>query len=200
MNLSKLQYLDLSYNQINEFPKEVGTITESLETLILKANFSAPYNHKINKMPQSISSFKNLKKLSLQDQVYEFLPDDFWTNLTKLEDLNLMGALLQEVPAGIQNFKNLKNLNLKANEIKKISKSIIRLENLESLNISFNPGMNSSEVLETLKLISSLKHLNISFNNIFRRQIEAFAQERPYLKIIKLETKDSPAYERPRKN
>jgi Leucine-rich repeat (LRR) protein len=197
--MPSLNYLDLSYNKINEFPSDIGLLAMSLETLMLEANFYAPYTEKINKIPPSLARCKNLKKLSLKDQVYETLPDRFWFDLTKLEDLNLMGALLQEIPESIENLKELRSLNVKSNEIKHIAGSIAKLTKLENFNISHNPDINATELLASIQAMKQLKNVDLSYNDIKRELLEPIAAQMPQTKFMKLETKDSPAYEKPKR-
>jgi Leucine-rich repeat (LRR) protein len=199
ITLPSLNYLDLSNNKINEIPSDIGQLALSLETLLIEANFYSPYNEKINKLPPSLARCKNLKRLSLKDQVYETLPDRFWFDLTRLEDLNLMGALLQEVPDAIENLTELKSLNLKSNEIKKISPSITKLKKLENFNISYNPDINASELLQYILEMKQLKMVDLSYNDIKRELMEPVASQMKQTKFIKLETKDSPAYEKPKR-
>ena len=197
--MPSLNYLDLSYNKINEFPSDIGLLAMSLETLMLEANFYAPYTEKINKIPPSLARCKNLKKLSLKDQVYETLPDRFWFDLTKLEDLNLMGALLQEIPESIENLKELRSLNVKSNEIKHIAGSLVKLSKLENFNISHNPDINATELLASIQAMKQLKNVDLSYNDIKRELLEPIAAQMPQTKFMKLETKDSPAYEKPKR-
>jgi Leucine-rich repeat (LRR) protein len=198
-SISSVNYLDLSYNKINEFPSDIGLLAMSLETLMLEANFYAPYTEKINKIPPSLARCKNLKKLSLKDQVYETLPDRFWFDLTKLEDLNLMGALLQEIPESIENLIELRSLNIKSNEIKRLAGSIAKLTKLENFNISHNPEINATELLASIQAMKQLKFVDLSYNDIKRELLEPIAAQMPQTKFMKLETKDSPAYENPKR-
>lgn len=198
-SIPSVNYLDLSYNKINEFPSDIGLLAMSLETLMLEANFYAPYTEKINKIPPSLARCKNLKKLSLKDQVYEILPDRFWFDLAKLEDLNLMGALLQEIPESIENLIELRSLNIKSNEIKRIAGSIAKLTKLENFNISHNPEINATELLASIQAMKQLKFVDLSYNDIKRELLEPIAAQMPQTKFMKLETKDSPTYENPKR-
>lgn len=197
--LAVLNFLDLSGNRIVELPSDLGLLSLSLETLYLEADFYSPYIYKIKKIAPSIARCKNLKRLSLKNQVYETLPDRFWFDLTKLEELNLMGALLQEIPDGIENLSELKSLNVKANEIKRISASLIKLKKLEYLNVSYNPGINTSELLQNIQAMPQLRFVDLSYNDIKRESLEPIAAQMKQTKFVKLETKDSPAYEKPKR-
>lgn len=193
-----LSYLDLSHNKISEIPSDLGLLALSLETFYIEADFYSPYKEKINKIPPSLARCKNLKRLSLKDQVYESLPDRFWFDLTKLEELNLMGALLQEIPDAIENLTELRVLNFKSNEIKRISSSLTKLKKLEDFNISYNPGINAGELLQYIQAMTQLKFVDLSYNDIKRELLEPIAAQMKQTKFVKLETKDSPAYERPK--
>lgn len=197
--ISTLQFLDLSYNKINDLPNDFGLMALSLETLRIEANFYAPYKEKITKIPASLVRCKKLKRLSLKDQLYESLPDRFWYDLTQMEDLNLMGALLSEIPDAIENMPNLRELNVKSNELKSISPSIAKLSNLETLNVSYNPSIPIAEFFQIIRTMKSLKTVDLSYNDIKRELLEPIAAEMKQTKFIKLETKDSPAYERPKR-
>ncbi|MCE2962930.1 MAG: leucine-rich repeat domain-containing protein [Chitinophagales bacterium] len=196
--LPLISYLDLSHNKINEIPDDLGQLALSLETFYLEADFYSLYNDKVKHIPPSLARCKKLKRLSLKDQVYEKLPDRFWFDLTQLEELNLMGALLQEIPNAIENLAELRILNLKSNEIKSISPSIVKLSKLQDLNISYNPGINAIELLKYIQSMPQLRYVDISYNDIKRELLEPVAAEMKQTKFVKLETKDSPAYERPK--
>lgn len=182
--LKNLKYLDLSINSIHALPSSFGTLTESLETFLLAANFNSHATTKIQSLPTSIGTLSKLKVLSLKDQVYETIPDNFWDNCTQVEDLNLMGALLQEIPSGISKLTSLKTLNVKGNEIKRVSEEFKNLKQLENLNFAFNPELNYSDLFTLLRQMPQIKHLDISYNDLKRDEVDALAASMPKTKII----------------
>lgn len=197
--LGQLKYLDVSRNKINLFPTQLGRLGNSLETLLFEGNFYSKYPEKINKIPQSITTLVNLKTLSLKDQVYEQLPENFWTSLTKMEKLNLSGALLQEIPNEIESMTTLKVLSLKGNELKSIGTGLKSLSTLEELDLSSNPDLNNESTLETIKQLTQLKKLDISYNEIKRQVGLSIKEALKGAEIVKREMRDSPEYEKPLK-
>ncbi len=203
IKLDKLKYLNLSRNRIGIFPTQLGRLGNSLETLIFEANFYGKYSEKINKIPQSITTLTKLRYLSLKDQVFEELPDNFWKSFPQLETLNLNGALLQVLPPEIENLKSLKELNLRANELGFIPPQLANLSQLESLDVASNPTLNEGEkfanLIEVLSSLKQLKKLDISYNDIKKALLTDLKKSLPSTEIIKRELSDSPEYDKPRR-
>jgi len=79
-NLTNLETLYLSFNQIKTLPPEIGNLT-NLKVLFLSRN-------KLTTLPPKIGKLKNLEELYLGDNELTTLPPEIG-NLTKLENLNL---------------------------------------------------------------------------------------------------------------
>jgi Leucine-rich repeat (LRR) protein len=189
--LEGLKHLDLSINTISSLPDNFGKLTQNLETFLMAANFNTQVKNKITVLPSSIATLTKLKTLSLRDQVFETMPASFWTGLTKLEDLNLMGGLLQEIPIEIENLTQLKKLNIKANEIKSISAGLGKCSQLEELNIAYNPDLDIDRTFQLLREMKSLRFLDISYNEFSLEKSKELQNSLKNTKIAKDEIKES---------
>jgi Leucine-rich repeat (LRR) protein len=198
--LSKVRHLDVSRNAIGAFPTQLGVLGTSLETLLFEGNFYGKYTEKLNRIPLSITTLTNLKKLSLKDQVFENLPNNFWTSLINLEELNLSGGLIQEIPDGIESLTKLKTLYLKGNEIKILNPKLVNMKSLENLDVSSNLNFDTEASLETIKQLTKLKTLDISYNDIKKQAGREIKMALPNVKIEKREMSDSPEHEKDRSN
>lgn len=198
--MDKLKYLNLNRNSISIIPNQLGRLGTSLEELLLDGNFYGKYEFKIKTIPQSITTLKNLKKLSLKDQVFEALPESFWSSFSKMEELNLSGALLQEIPNGITGMISLKKLSLKGNEIKILNPALAEMTNLSHLDVSSNLDFDPEASIETIKKLTFLKQLDISYNNIKRQEGKEIKSALKGVEVIKREMSDSPEAEKSKKN
>jgi Leucine-rich repeat (LRR) protein len=63
-------------------------------------------------LPESISALTNLNKISLCNLLMMNKLPEVIFNLSKLEELDLSGTLLLELPAKLRLLKNLKRINL----------------------------------------------------------------------------------------
>ena len=104
----------------------------------------------------SIGSFKNLRKLHLEDNGLENLPKEIG-NLENLEILYLDNNNLKTLPKEIGALENLEELYLGENKLKELPKEIGNLKNLKTLYLDRNK-------LENLpKEIGNLKNLEILY-------------------------------------
>ncbi|MEQ9001383.1 MAG: COR domain-containing protein [Coleofasciculus sp. B1-GNL1-01] len=100
--------LDLSDNNIQELPAEIGQLT-ALQSFDLSDN-------NIQKLPPQIGQLTALQSLQLWDNKIQKLPAEIG-QLTSLQSLNLRGNKLQELPPEIQQLLNLKTLDLRGNPL-----------------------------------------------------------------------------------
>ncbi|WP_017852740.1 leucine-rich repeat domain-containing protein [Leptospira interrogans serovar Szwajizak] len=116
-NPSKVFILNLSFNRITIFPKEIGQL-QNLKSLDLSGN-------QLTTLPAEIGQLKNLKELHLNGNQLKTLPKEIG-QLQKLEKLNLdgdqlitfsKGNQLTTLPAEIGQLKNLKELHLNGNQL-----------------------------------------------------------------------------------
>jgi small GTP-binding protein len=82
-----------------------------------------------------------------------------------LEDLNLNGNQLTELPPAIAQLSNLQSLNLNNNELTELPPAIAQLSNLQTLNLNNNE---LTELPPAIAQLTSLQRLSISGNKNLR--------------------------------
>lgn len=142
-NKKKLQFLDLSDNEITQFSGE-SSILNDLKKLILK-------NNPIERYPSALENAKSLKLLDLSETKLKELPDII-SNLVILETLILPRGITEFSDSFFQ-LKNLKNL-----VTSNISGKFKEFTNLKSLTIT---NGNMEELIDVLSELSSLNNLKI---------------------------------------
>ncbi|MCP4221171.1 MAG: hypothetical protein GY765_41460 [bacterium] len=129
-NLTQLESLDLSGNQLTKFPDSIGNLTQ-LESLNLSGN-------QLTKFPDSIGNLTQLKSLNLKDNQLPKLPDTIG-NLTQLGELNLSINCLSKLPESIGNLTKLVYLSLTKNNLNDLPTSFGALTELWKLFLNGNP-------------------------------------------------------------
>eukprot|EP01080_Neovahlkampfia_damariscottae_P006236 gene6236-10242_t len=143
-----------SFNEIIE--QSLQNKTESLDI-----SSKSHKNIKIETNELSnISKIKSLQDLNLSGHSLKDIPDNF-QELSKLEKLDLSKNEFKQFPKQIYNLQQLKSLSLKLNSIKVFPKEISKIPNLESLDFSFN---NLDKIDLKKKGNGNIKKLNLSFN------------------------------------
>ena len=116
----------------------------------------------IDKLPEEILQFKNLKELSINGLAY--FPEQL-LQLTNLEVLNLMFHQLDAIPEGIDQLQSLRVLKvLGTSKPVLLPSSLDNLANLEELSLSQNGLVNLPDLSGLIKL----KKLNLGYNNIIQ--------------------------------
>lgn len=136
-------------------PKIITKLSPSLESLNLSSNFIS------GKIPEEISSLKNLKSLVLTDNMFWGFVSDDLRGLSNLQELHLGGNKLgPEVPSLPS---NLITVSLKNNSFRsKIPEHIKKLNKLQSLDLSSNEFTGS--IPEFLFSLPSLQILSLDQN------------------------------------
>jgi len=183
--LTKLKNLSLSRNKIGEVPARISDLT-ALDSLFLDGDFFNKPDKKIKTLPAEICRLKNLKKLTLKDNVIEHLPANIG-DLSQLKALDVRGNLLEELPASITKLSKLEALDLKANELKSLPAGFTNLTSLNDLNISMNLNIEYPIAIPGLATMKSLRILDISYNNLTRSQAQPLIDGLPDCKIINLD-------------
>lgn len=181
-NLTKLENLDLSQNQITRFPSGVEYLHE-LKFLNLSKNkitsfpalddakyqlrvLSLDYNH-LQNLPSNIGNYQNLQVLSVSNCGLESLPNGIG-DLKQLKQLYAEGNNLKTLPEGLANNLILYDLNLKNNR-KMDEHSIYNVILSKAKNPYFianldNTGLNAlpaNAPWEKLKLVMDLSNNNL---------------------------------------
>ncbi|NEO88189.1 MAG: hypothetical protein F6J87_28620 [Spirulina sp. SIO3F2] len=152
--LTQLQTLDLSGNQLEELPESLGQLTQ-FQTLNLSHN-------QLTMLPESLSQLTQLQTLNLLGNQLEELPESLG-ELTQLQALNLYNNELKELPESLSQLTQLQALNLYNNELKELPESLSQLTQLQELNLSVN-GL--KELPESLGQLTQLQALDLSGNEL----------------------------------
>ena len=143
----KLGRIEISGHRFESISNDLGTLSKSLHTIVLKNNMlsSVPriigsfyqltlldlsYN-KIVTVDPSIGNLRNLRQLHLQHNLIEIIPEEIGT-LTQLEYLNLSNCKLTGFIQNIQSLSKLVELHLENNP--NLSYLPVDMENLPALD------------------------------------------------------------------
>lgn len=163
---NKLIGLSLHAWNLEKFPDEICKL-ESLEKLYLCFN-------KINSIPTSIESLKNLKMLHLGSNKLKELPHEIG-KLKNLEVLYLSDNFFSSFPKILVELKSLKELFLSFNQLEYIPESIRSLRNLEFLDLEENRLKRlpkTIEELDSLRIIKLNSNLDFMITNKQKEKLE----------------------------
>lgn len=129
----QLKYLDLSHNMIMQFDILTFEGIAQLETLQLSGN-------KISEVGHNFARFKNLKKLTLDQNQISSLTDFNFRTLVNLETLNLSFNLIKHIESqSFATLTKLEQLDLSYNKITAIPRTLFESnENMFKLSLSHN--------------------------------------------------------------
>jgi len=163
MNLENLQILNLSYNNIAEFPSELCGL--NLCDLQLQ-------NNQLTDLPNHFGFLINLTKLDLSSNKLESLPESM-SGLSKLTELNLSSNLLRSLdPLDLNRLEMLRMIILNHNQIRKLTfRDQICLPRLEIFDVKYNQLVSWTSSLVCPKL----KDFCCAFNKISRIENGAFS-------------------------
>ncbi|KAG7260146.1 hypothetical protein CRUP_025403 [Coryphaenoides rupestris] len=153
-NLINLRELDVSKNNIQEFP-------ENIKNCKVLAIVEASVNP-ISKLPDGFTQLLSLTQLYLNDAFLEFLPASFG-RLTKLQILELRENQLKMLPKSMHKLTQLERLDLGSNEFAEVPEVLEQLSGIRELwldcnRLTFLPGM--------LGMLKQLCYLDVSKNNL----------------------------------
>ncbi|XP_029967162.1 toll-like receptor 7 [Salarias fasciatus] len=172
--MTKLQILDLSYNNITEVPKG---LPRTLTKLLLGSN-------KIQHIGKDdFSMLHNLKELKIQGNCPRCQNAPYPCETCKNISLDIH-------PDAFQSLTQLKELNLGGNSLKYINPSWFeKLNNLKDLFLSFNflMGVITGEAT-FLKYLPKLERIDVSFNYALQRYPETISLSKEFSHLVSLKT------------
>ena len=206
--LTSLQWLDLSRNQLTAFPAQLASLAglkfinlnrnrisivpdglgklAALDSLFLDGDFFNKADKKIQSLPLGICSLKNLKKLTLKDNIIERLPDCIG-DLSSLIWLDLRGNVVTQLPASVVKLAKLQTLDLKTNDLQSLPAGFEELHSLTDLNIAMNINADFTSIIPVLTKIKSLRLLDIGYNNLSRTQAQPLIDALSGCKILNID-------------
>ncbi|KAI9140170.1 hypothetical protein BKA69DRAFT_1081443 [Paraphysoderma sedebokerense] len=153
----ELEYLDVSFNKIRDFPKGMFGHLKTLKKLDCRSNL-------IEEVTNDLGQCLELRSLLLFKNEITQLNVNVFSSLKNLVVLDLSYNKLHSVPAGIfSSFKKLVNLSLAGNKLSALPSDATCLASLQNLDLSDNsftafPSQTSS--------LTSLQRLDLSQNAI----------------------------------
>lgn len=182
-DLDSVYRLDLSQQQLTKIPEIVSKLT-NLQELNLSENQISNLNgfENLNNLqilnigmndfktfPIEITKYMNLKILDLWWNDIKTIPDEFFSNNTQIEELDMTSMFEFDFKSNlgkIHLFKNLKRLYLGNNQIPHLTIQFAKLENLELFGYISQDSINLKELCLKLTKCKKLKTLHFSVNNI----------------------------------
>ncbi len=149
--VSRLKYLDLSYNQLTSLPKKICEL-KRLRVLGLA-------NNKLTSLPKGIRKLQRLRVLDLANNKLTSLPKGI-LKLQRLRVLDLVNNKLTLLPKGTCQLRKLRDLDLSSNKFSLFPKKICWLSNLEILFLSNNQLTSLPEKISQLSNLVSLALFN----------------------------------------
>ncbi|XP_044761237.1 protein toll-like [Coccinella septempunctata] len=170
-NSTSLVHISLERNQIKNIARNIFTDLVNLRRLSLAYN-------KIEKLnDETFSSLANLEVLDLQHNELQEINSELLKHVTKLKELNLNSNKIKDIDLGaFSRNKLLQKILLSHNSYKYEYKSIYQISpfnkcgDLEEIDLSYNEVM---DFPEDLVLLTSMKSINISTNNISSLRVNA---------------------------
>jgi internalin A len=150
--LTNLQTLYLSYNQLTSLPDAIAQLT-NLQTLHLR-------NNQLTSLPDVIGQLSNLQTLHLRNNQLTSLPDVIG-QLSNLQTLELYSNQLTSLPDAIGQLSNLQTLELYSNQLTSLPNTIGQLSNLQTLYLSYNQ---LTSLPNTIGQLSNLQTLELYSN------------------------------------
>lgn len=178
--LKNLESLFVASNRIKKLPKELAKLPlrelhivrnhaledyEVLGKLTDLETLSISNSGEVQSTPESIYTLTKLRDLTILPM---YRPEtarvdglDAIGSLDKLEKLTIVGAPIEELPAGIAKLKSLKSLTLRDNEALKSIAHLRDLPELEELDLT---SCDLREIGEGFASLKALKSLKLSHN------------------------------------
>ena len=153
-NLTQLQTLDLSDNQLTTLPESLSNLTQ-LQELNLHGN-------QLTTLPKSLGNLTQLQKLYLSGNQRTTLPESI-SNLTQLQELSLNYDRLTALPEWLGNLTQLQSLYLATNQLTTLPEWLGNLTQLQCLELSDNQ---LTALPESLGNLTQLQKLYLNNNQL----------------------------------
>jgi internalin A len=150
--LSQLEKLSLSVNQLSMLPEAIGQFSQ-LEMLSLSGN-------QLSTLPEAIGQLSRLQELYVSDNQLSTLPEAIG-KLSQLQELYLSNNQLSTLPEAIGHLSQLHVLHLSNNQLSTLPEAIGHLSQLQELDLSNNQ---LSTLPEAIGHLSQLQELDLSGN------------------------------------
>ncbi|AES66504.2 putative non-specific serine/threonine protein kinase [Medicago truncatula] len=160
-NLSALQILELFNNQFSgNLPPGLGHLTQ-IQILRLSSNKFT------GELPATFAKLTTLQEFRIEDNQFSGKIPNFIQNWTSINKLMIQGSGLSgPIPSGISLLTNLTDLRISDLNGSEYS-HLPQLNNMKSLNRLILRNCNINGTLpENLRTITTLKHLDLGFNNL----------------------------------
>ncbi|CAG4944118.1 unnamed protein product [Parnassius apollo] len=134
--LNRLVLLDLSNNEIEKFPPEMGRMTSLRELYVSKNNLGLNVDWRWLLGPNIT---KTLKLLDISDNKIKYLPKAIW-KLGKLVTLKVNNNEIRKIPATVGRIQTLRYLDISRNKLESLPCSLLqcRLEHIDLSSNNFN--------------------------------------------------------------
>ncbi|WP_166157905.1 leucine-rich repeat domain-containing protein [Neochlamydia sp. AcF84] len=152
--LSELRWLELNGNQLTTIPAEIGQLSE-LQILYLR-------NNQLTSIPAEIGQLSQLHELTLSSNQLTVIPAEMG-QLTKLQVLSLNNNQLTAIPAEIGQLSKLKSLWLDGNRLTNLPAEIGQLSQLRMLYLRDNQ---LATIPAEIGQLSQLQELLLSGNQL----------------------------------
>jgi Leucine-rich repeat (LRR) protein len=171
-NLPNLEYLDISYNKLNEIPFEISQLKKI-------QCFTLSYN-KITTLPEIFSHLTSITRLFLDGNNLidcKYLPP----NLSELNVVSCKIANTNWLISKSSLFHSLQTLSMWDNKLTEIPNEFELFTNLLVLDIHFNQIQKIEADLSKLK---TLKWLDLSMNQINKEEKERISNKVGFIKHV----------------
>lgn len=124
---------------------------------------------KLDKLPNELADFTNLRTLNLKKNKLTELPD-YFRNFKQLTSINIEKNELQAFPLQFCQLINLEEIIIGRNQISSLPACIERLKNLKHLDLYDNPIGSFPESLAKLQQLEKIDVTGIRFNLDFQKK------------------------------
>nr|XP_039252613.1 SLIT and NTRK-like protein 2 [Styela clava] len=169
--LGGLETLTLTHNGIRSWPRTYGVVFINLQTLDLGSNDLAEIF-----LPEHVENMKNLRYLSLDNNLISKLHPELFHATPELQHLNLSSNSFEDIPSdAFETLSELHSLILKDNRLKTPKsdwfKNVIKNANEESnVGLELNDWICDCESLSYLQYVEDLhKHENPTVRSLARK-------------------------------